>query len=83
MEIINQIVEFLSSNIGPILTVMSVIMVVVAKIFPNANAPAAIAGIQKIVDMGASIFEGLGKLCKALSNILAQIIKSDGFLGKK
>ena len=83
MEIVNQIIEFLSSNIGPILTVMSVVMVVISKIFPNANAPKAIAAVQKIVDMGAKIFEVLGKLCKALSDILAQVIKSDGYLGKK
>lgn len=83
MELTDQIVKFINDNGATISTVCSMVLLFVAKIFPNSNAPMAISKLQMGIDMVAKIIDGVGNVLKALSSFLSSLIKSDGFLGKK
>lgn len=82
MELINKASEFLSANMGSILSFVGILWGVV-KAVSNSKAGPVVAKLQAGVDAVAKAIEGLGKLLGLVSNILAEIIKSDGFLGRK
>lgn len=83
MQILEQVMNFLANNKASIISVLGFVWVFVAKAFSNVNANPVVAALQKALDMVAKIAEVVGKLAEYLSEILAQVIKSDGFLGKK
>ena len=82
MNIFESAMKFLSENSAIIATLGGIIFGVV-KAVSTENAPKFIAGLQKGVDAIASIVSGLGAVLAYISNFLANLIKSDGFMGKK
>jgi hypothetical protein len=82
LEFINSSKAFLDANSGVIGMVLSVAFMA-AKAFSNANAGPAVAKLQAAVDLVASAVKGIGELLATISGFLANLIKSDGFLGKK
>jgi microsomal dipeptidase-like Zn-dependent dipeptidase len=82
MEILDQVIKVLSDNSGSIGIVMGVLFAI-AKAASNEKAGMIVGSIQKVVDMIASIVVKVGQILSALSNILGNMIKSDGLLGKK
>jgi hypothetical protein len=82
MEILDQIIKALSDNSSAIGIVMGILFTI-AKAASNEKAGVIVGSIQKVVDMIASIVVKSGQILSALSNILANMIKSDGILGKK
>jgi len=82
LEVINSIKSALEQNAGLIGMGLGVLFMV-AKAVSNEKAPKAIQVMQKMFD-GVSMFaEAIGGLAKKVSELLANLIKSDGFLGKK
>lgn len=73
---------FLVAHAGAASSALGVMLVIVAKIFPNANASGVVAVIQVVVDAVAKLIGKIGSLLQALADLLAQVLKSDGFLGK-
>lgn len=82
MEILDNAFKFLSDNKEVILTVVGVLFGI-AKAASNGNAGPIVGKIQKGVDGVAYAAESLGKLLKFISDMLANIVKSDGFGGRK
>lgn len=83
MELLNKALNALLANKEAVIGVLGFLWVFVAKAFSNINANPVVAGLQKGLDLVAKVAELVGKLCAALSEILANVTKSDGFLGKK
>ena len=82
MDIINQVNGFLGNNSGVILTVLGIIWGI-AKGFSNDKAGAIVGSIQAAVDKVANIVLAVGGILQKVSQILSDVIKSDGILGKK
>ena len=82
MNIFETAVNFLHTNSVIIGTVVAILFGV-AKAASNENAGRVVGAIQKVVDTAASLVSGLGRLLGAISEILANMIKSDGMFGKK
>lgn len=82
MNIFDHALAFLNENAAIIGTIAGVIFGIV-KAVSNEKAPAFIAMIQRAVDFIAEIVMSLGKMLAFVSNFLGNLIKSDGFLGKK
>lgn len=80
---IDSALAYISANSGMIGMILGFIWVAIAKIFSNEKAGPVVAAIQKGLDLVAKACEGIGKLAAALSLLLANMIKSDGILGKK
>lgn len=55
----------------------------VAKAVSTEGAPKIIGVVQKTIDMVAKLVSSLGVLLQKLSEILANVLKSDGFFGTK
>lgn len=83
LEFFNQAMEYLSANTATITMGLGILWMIIGKVFSNEKAGPVVQKIQAGLDFVAKACEGLGKLCAALSAILANMIKSDGFLGKK
>jgi len=83
MQTLDNILNGVVNNKEAAVTVLGFIWVLVAKGFSNVNANPIIAGLQKALDAVAKVAEFIGKMCAALSYIISEAIKSDGFLGKK
>lgn len=82
MEVVNHIMSVISDNKAVIGTVLGILFAV-AKAFSNEKAGPVVSKIQAMVDVAAKIVSKCGELLAAISEILANVIKSDGFLGKK
>jgi hypothetical protein len=82
LQVIDQAKAFLASNSGVIGMVLSVAFMA-AKAFSNANAGPFVAKLQAAVDLVASAVKGAGEILATISGFLANLLKSDGFLGKK
>lgn len=82
MNIFDHALNWLVSN-GAILGTVLGVLFTVAKAVSNEHAPKAIAVVQGVVDFVAKIVVSLGQLLAKISEILGNLIKSDGFLGKK
>lgn len=82
LQVIDSAKAFLESNSGVIGMVLSVAFMA-AKAFSNANAGPVVAKLQAAVDMLAGAVKGVGEILAMISGFLANLIKSDGFLGKK
>jgi len=83
IEIASSVGPWLAANQGSILTIAGFVLVFIAKVFPNANAGKFIGGIQLAVDLAARLCFALGAALKALADLLGNLLKSDGILGKK
>lgn len=79
---LDQIIDFVSQNMSIISMVGGFLLVAIAKIVPNSNAGPLISKVQVFVDMAAKLCEKAGKFCLLISDILSNIIKSNGYLGK-
>jgi hypothetical protein len=66
-----------------IIAVVLGILFSVSKMVSNEKAPKIVAAIQKAFDFAAKAMNGLGLICEKVAGILADLIKSDGILGKK
>lgn len=75
--------EFFVSHGAAISSVGGFIMVVVAKWIPNGEAGIVVSKIQWIVDMVAKLAFALGDALHAISDLIGNILKSDGLFGKK
>lgn len=89
MELINKIIVVLSDNGGAIVSV-GMVLFGIAKAVSNEKASqasgvlmGAIVKLQKIVDAVSQAIALIGVAIAKLSDLLSQIVKSDGFLGKK
>lgn len=82
MNIFESAFKWLSDNQVTIGTMAGIIFAI-AKGVSNEGAPKAVAAVQSVVDFLAKIVSGLGSVLKFISDLLANLIKSDGFLGKK
>lgn len=82
MQFINQIWEWMQANGGIIASVLGGI-IMVAKMFSNDKAGPVIKAVQAFVDGLAKIFVVIGNILAFISDLLANALKSDGFLGKK
>lgn len=82
MEYFQKALDFLMANKVMFATVAS-IMIGLAKAISNKDAGPFIAKLQAFVDLGAKFVSGIGSILKFVSDFLASLIKSDGFLGKK
>lgn len=82
MQIIDTIIKTLSDNKIMISTVLGIVMAI-AKGASNEKAGAIVSKIQGAVDLVALMVSKLGDVLKLVSDLMANMIKSDGFLGKK
>ncbi len=82
MNIFESAIKFLSDNHTVIATVVGIVFTF-AKAMSNEKAGPAVAAVQGAVDMVAKLVLGLGNLLQTISAFLADLIKSDGLLGKK
>jgi len=82
MGFIDLVIKFLNDNMVVIGSVLGFIFGV-AKVASNSKAGPVIALIQKWVDLIAVGVQKVGLILKAISDLLSNAIKSDGFLGKK
>jgi hypothetical protein len=83
LSALNSVGPWILAHDGTIMSVLGFLLLFLAKVFPNANANPVIALVQKFVDLGAKLCFALGGALKALADLLGNIIKSDGLLGKK
>lgn len=87
MEAINlalsSILDFLHNNQASIGSILAIIYVVICKVVSNEQAGAVVSKLQVALDLVAGLFVKLGDVLHAISDFLASLIKSDGFLGKK
>jgi len=77
------VLEFLRDNVSILSMVFGFIYVVVSKVVSNEKAGGFISKMQKALDKLSFFVLKLGEGLGYLSKILAEAIKSDGFLGKK
>jgi hypothetical protein len=82
MNIFESAFKFLSENAAVIATVSGIIFGIV-KAVSNEKAPMVVKGLQNGVDAIAAVVSGLGKVLGFISEFLANLIRSDGFMGKK
>lgn len=82
MEFLDKVLEVITANAVPAGIVLGVLFAI-AKAFSNEKAGPVVAKIQKIVDLVAVAALKIGQIAQKISEILAGVIKSDGFLGKK
>lgn len=82
MNIFESAFKFLSDNSGAIGMVLGVLFSI-AKVASNEKAGVIVAGLQKSVDFIAKLVSGLGSVLVIVSDFLANLIKSDGILGRK
>ncbi len=82
MNIFDNALKVITEN-GPAIGMVAGVLFAVAKVASNQKAGAVVSKIQAGVDVAAKAVSSLGSLLKAVSDILANAIKSDGFLGKK
>lgn len=83
LAVLNSINDGIGNNSGMIGGGMSILLLVVAKIFSNEKAGPVVHLIQKIVDGVARCVIIVGEALLKISELLANAIKSDGLLGKK
>ena len=82
MNIFESAFKWLSDNQVTIGTMVGILFAI-AKGVSTEGAPKAVAAIQGAIDMIAKLVSGLGSVLKFISDLLANLIKSDGILGKK
>lgn len=82
MNIFQSSLQFLSNNGAIIGTVLGIVFTI-AKGVSNGSAGPVVAKFQSAVDFVAVLVESLGKLLKGISDILGNLIRSDGLMGKK
>lgn len=82
MNIFQSAMQYLTEHSTAILSGLGVV-VAIAKMFSTEKAGPVISKVQALVDTAATLVMGLGSLLKMMSDMLANLIKSDGFLGKK
>ena len=82
MNIFESAMKFLSDNRAVIGTVLGIVFTF-AKAMSNEKAGPAVAAIQAAVDAVAKVVAGFGNLLQTISAFLADLIKSNGILGKK
>lgn len=58
------------------------VLFIVSKIFSNASAPIFVKQCQVGFDFLANLFLKVGNLCLLISRFLADVLKSNGYLGK-
>lgn len=84
MELSSQIAmatDVLSSTQGIAAMALGVLFVM-AKRVSNEKAGPLVSKIQAGFDVAGNVLEKTGLLCKKIAEILANVVKSDGFLGK-
>lgn len=82
MNIFESAFKWLSDNQVTIGTMVGILFAI-AKGVSTEGAPKVVAAIQGAIDMIAKLVSGLGSVLKFISDLLANLIKSDGILGKK
>ena len=82
MNVFESAMKFLGDNMGSISMVLGVFFSI-SKVVSNEKAGPVVAKIQVVVDGLAKLVASIGMLLKMISDILANLIKSDGILGKK
>ena len=82
MNIFESAMKFLVDNKAVIGTVLGIVFTF-SKAMSNEKAGPAVAAIQGAVDMVAKLVIGLGNVLQIVSSFLADLIKSDGILGRK
>lgn len=83
MNILNAIYEFISSHAAAAGSVLGIIWMIIVKFVSNEKAGKIISMLQKITDFIPQILLIVSKILGTICEILANAIKSDGFLGKK
>lgn len=78
----DSVAAFLVAHAGAASSALGVLLVIVAKLFPNANSTGVIRVVQVMVDAVAKLIVKVGGLVQKLADILSEALKSDGFLGK-
>lgn len=82
MNIFESAMKFLTENAGVIGTVLGVLFTV-SKAVSNEKAGPVVSKLQGFFDLAYKLVSGLGSVLKFISDVLANLIKSDGTLGKK
>ncbi len=77
LDFLNMVSTYLSAHSSVVGSFLGMIFVL-AKITPTSASGKVMGSIQKVIDFIASIFEVLGHILKAVSDLIASIIKSDG-----
>jgi hypothetical protein len=80
-DILSGALVFIEDKKG-VIGIVGGVLFALAKAVSTAKAPKVVALLQKIFDGLAKLFELAGKLCAVVGKVLAEIIKSDGVLGK-
>lgn len=81
--LIDAVAAFLVAHAGAASSALGVLLVIVAKVFPNADASGVVKLIQIVVDAVAKLIVKFGGLVQKIADILSEVLKSDGFLGKQ
>lgn len=82
LALIAQGQALVSNNYGVALTVLGVAFAV-SKAVSNEKAGVVVSKIQSAFDVAAKGLQALGGLCASVAALLADVLKSDGLLGKK
>lgn len=83
MGFIQQVVNYLHENSVMLGSLVGFLMLAVSKLYSTEKASLAVKSVQKVFDAGASGLSLVGDLLHSLSDLLANLIKSDGAGGLK
>ncbi len=84
LEMLSKLNDGLGGHLGGIVgTVLGIVLMLLSKVVSTDKSSGFIDKVQKVFDFLAKLLSGLGALAKKLADILAEAVKSDGFLGKK
>jgi hypothetical protein len=83
MQLAQQILDLLMAYKGAVSGVVGFIFMLIVKRVSNEKAGPVVSKMQVLCDKVAKGCELLGKMALYMSQLLADLVKSDGILGKE
>lgn len=81
--VIDQILAWISEHLPTVGSVLGFVWMVVVKLWSNEKAGPVVATMQAWTDAIGKMIVGIGKLVLKLSELMSEMVKSDGMLGRK
>lgn len=81
--VIDSILAWISEHLGTVGGVLGFVWMLVVKLWSNEKAGPFVATMQSWTDAIGKMIVGIGKLVLKLSELMSEMVKSDGMLGRK
>jgi len=82
-SIISVLDKIIGLDLGQALMVIVFILALVGKVVPNSKVVPIVSKIQVMMDLAAKLISKLGVVLQKGADFLAQVVQSDGLLGRK